>query len=224
MKGTFKLHYLAILAVFIIFGNSYSQEAKFSYTCPADGSSGLNPEQNIILKYTGGMDSHVFVKSMIRLHGTLSGNIDYTYIFCNNDNTLLLKPCDDFIMGEKVEVQYTGGLFSNDGKELSPFTFHFSIINHDRDELHQKIAKLTSRPEPGQSGKTGDLPVGRYQNNNLPEDYPPPTIYNYEQPDNRFFFYNTACRNVTQPWESYITIVDAYGTPVYYNKSHFYHP
>ncbi len=213
---------LILFSALMSSGVAKSQEVSFTYLCPHAGSENLNPEQNIILKYSEGIDKESVNTEMIHITGSKSGPVKYTHILSDDHTTLLLKPLHPLKQGEHIQVIYSGGIHTKNGQAIESFEFGFSIIDYDRDLIFaQSLEKNTdqeelSLPNPGQENYTFSR-----KDNNLPPDFPAPVVFNYGEHDDEYIFLNTTSRNSSLPWAPYLTIIDSYGTPVYYDKGEF---
>jgi hypothetical protein len=221
---TLKVLYSIFIPIFLFLllsGNSFSQDVEFSFVCPVAGSKNLQPEQNIILKYANGYDIGTISSGKIIIRGSLSGLISANLIISNDHKTIILKPLIPFQRGEMVTVIIPKGIMTSDGKSLCPYTFNFTILDYDRDEIYKQIDELNINRETDDQYQ--DNPkyreAGHIRDNNLPPDYPAPAIYSYGDHDNEYIFINMFCRNITLPWGNYLTILDSYGTPIYYDKN-----
>ncbi len=213
---------LILISVLTLSILSFAQNAAFSYVYPLDESSNLNPEQNIILKCLDGINSESISSGSISITGSKSGSHSYSFSISEDARTVIFMPITPFMRGEKVEVRYMGDMTSSPGDQFMALDFQFRIIDHDRDEVLNLLERL-QEPEDEQAyqPESEKLFDDSFMDNNLPDDYPPMTVFNYGEHDDEYFFLNTVCRNASLPWEKYITIIDSYGTPVYYNKSEF---
>ena len=207
-------------AILLIAHFTFSQGVSFSYIYPVAGAKNFNPEQNIILKYPAGMDPGSVSAEKILIYGSESGPAECTYIISKDQSTVIFKPLNPFYPGERVHVSYPGGIATSQGDILKGFEFDFYIIGHDRDVINARLRDLDC----GYEDQVQQMPQHRahlvpQKDNNLPPDYPPPTVYAYAEHDDSYFFMNLMCRNASLPWKKYITIIDSYGTPIFYDKS-----
>ncbi len=220
MKAIIIVRLLFCISALTISILSYSQDAYFSYTYPLAGSDNLNPEQNIILKYPWGVDPGSVSLDDIIESGSKSGLMTCKYLISNDQKTIIFKPTLPYKPGEKVKVKYSGGMTTATGLKLHNFEFDFNIIDHDREKLYGRRcdASLLDQKQFA-PGAADQLKIVSQKDNNLPPDYPAPTVYSYGDHDHEYIFINVRCRNSSQPWKRYLTILDAYGTPIYYDKS-----
>ncbi len=198
-----------------------AQTLDYSYICPVPGSANLNPEQNIILKCEEGFDRSAIGKDHFYISSTSGQPVDFTILFSDDARTMILRPLTPFIKGERVSVKIREGIRGVNGAELDPLDFSFSIIRHDRDSLWMRLEELERTRLEEDLGLVASPWVYEAPalDNNLPPDYPAPSVYSYGEHDDEYLFINMGCWNAGLPWKNYITILDSYGTPIYYDKS-----
>ncbi len=198
-----------------------AQSIDYSYICPVPGSGNLNPGQNIILKCEDGFDPATISKGHFGISGSLGGPVDFIILFSEDARTVILKPESPYQKGEKVSVYTVEGIRSLSGMQLPPLGFSFSVVSHDRDSLRTRLEEL-QRVKQEDDADMVESPWA-YEapalDNNLPPDYPAASVYSYGEHDDEYLFINMGCWNAGLPWKNYITILDSYGTPIYYDKS-----
>jgi hypothetical protein len=206
--------------IFLLGSQSLWGQVSFSYIYPLDGTDKHYPEQNIILRSNLNIDPASLTTASFSLEASKSGDHVFEPLLSNDRRTLLLKPARPFSQGETVTFKYLGGVETEQGLPLNEATIHFRIIEHEPDEVWSRLEQFER-----EKSETDTLLMDAYpfplNDNNLPDDYPPVNIVNQVDHDNEYFFLNMNSRFNNLPWKKYISIVDSYGIPVYYNKSEF---
>jgi len=219
-------HLLARLAlVFIFFSNfSYPQNSnleQYQYIFPIPGSVQLHPEDNIIIRQGEIIDeSSLDVFNQIKVIGSQSTNHSGKLILSSDLKTLIFDPAISFTPGEKVTVEYNGGIKTLDGNELIPFEFSFRIsetlINYDSQFPSEGINDIGifGNHKANNIVLNSKKPVKK---SNLPEDFPQVTVTISNNPAPGYIFLNPKEKNVFAV--GYLMILDNSGVPIYYLRT-----
>lgn len=181
-----------------------SESTPFTYVYPKPGSSYHQPETTIILKAPDGQ-LRALSGQEIKVTGDRSGRHDGSVI--KSGNTLIFKPRQKFMPGEKVTVELD---------KPAPFTFRFFIC----DEI------VTSTPDVS-AGKMRDESVAGAQENvepvrlingvAVPSDFPNiNTVISGETAPGRLFIASTFFDSDSR--SNYVFILENDGTPYFYRK------
>ncbi len=214
---------LLLLFIILVAGfKGVNQEAEILYQSPVADAHYINPEQTIILKLATGFDPEYIENKPFRLEGSESGTVDFSTLLSDDFKTLIITPQNVFQWGEVVWVKILTGLFTRDGLPVKPLNFRFFIKPSETLSLlkmfrQQELATNLPKKSMHQKDiKPFDFPV---KENNLPDDYPAPSV-NFganHTLDNEYIFMNMVSRT-HQVYNDYLTILDDYGTPIYYQK------
>ena len=215
----FKLSLSFILLSLIFPGICLSQGTNFSYIHPVPGSINLNPGQNIILKYSEGFNPESIGPDHLEVRGSESGLIPVHVLLSPDHRTAIFKPVRDYKLGEVINIHVKEGIISSSGKSLHSVDFSFRVINYDRNEIYSRLQEMQTDDEAISVKERQGMKEPLIIENNLPLDYPAPTVNSYGDHDNEYLFLNLFSRNMLSQWENYITIIDSYGTPVFYERS-----
>jgi hypothetical protein len=213
-----RILYFLILSNILLIFNLQGQTIDFNYLSPFPGSYYLNPEQSIILKTGYPFDPVSVEKAEIMIEGSLSGMHDYTCVFSDDLTTLVLIPVTPFDYGEMVSVQVPHGMKIIDGSSIAATDFAFKIRTEDN--LAYQI-QFNRRRFEMQESTGGNLPGVQAKSllatmNSIPSDYPSPQMVNYEETDDRYFFFTLTPRAANQQYKHFLSINDIYGIPLYF--------
>jgi len=199
----------------------FSQANSGLWVSPEPGSEYINPEQTILVRtqmrfITAGVDPGCF-----QITGSKSGAVDFQIITKPTENSCILKPLYPFSLGEEVRVSIQKPLLFKDGSHSGTFDFTFRIKDREASiPVYEYDYPLSGESKEDPVNKASDpFWQSGSRNNNLPPDYPAPTVNIYSNNlDNDEIFINLS--NRLNPFLGrYITIWDKYGTPVYYKKT-----
>jgi len=219
ISNLFKTAYLCMLISFLSINTASSQNTQYSYICPEPGSKNINTEQNIIIGYSKSLDPMTISPENIDVRGSVSGLIQVEVLVDDDHKRIIYKPLEQFKPGEIIEVKIKDGICSVDGENLLSIVFHFTVIDYDKGDIYKRWEELSADNDDELISLGANLPIRPPTDNNLPPDYPAPTVYSYGEHDHDYVFINMNCRNSSLPWGKYITILDSYGTPIYFHKS-----
>ncbi len=199
-----------------------AQNHEFQSIAPLPGSELVNPEQTILLRSEIPYIETTVTKNDFEIIGSKSGFVDFDIFFSDDALSVILKPLYLFTYAETVMVSIPGGMLFADGSQSDGFSFKFDIRNekapiphnHWNCESNPYKNTTTKKHQQRYERDRGDL-----NDNNLPPDYPVPTVNIYSPDlDDDEIFINLSNR-LNPLLGKYITIWDKYGTPVFYRKT-----
>ena len=195
------------------------QYGEIAYICPVPGSSNLNPEQNIIIRLNERLKPSSLRSGLLQIKGSVSGPFKADLLLADDDRTIIFTPTQAFALGETVHIMLREGINTVSGKEISSFEFEFSIIHHDRNAIRKRLEELSPQTIEDNYQPSGVYDRSTILDISLPPDFPAPTVYSYGPEDEQYIFVNLNCRNPYTPWNLFISILDSYGTPVFFEES-----
>ena len=221
-KKSIIIFYIASVLLLFIVSIGFSQKANFNYICPLPGSKYINPEQTIILKT--GTEFNLSCKKYhnASITGSKSGNIDYEVFISNDNKTMVLLPKKPFSINETITVNIGDGLMTRSNIPISPKTLEFNTVTTNTKKLRKSFMEnmedkefqaMITHPElKPESILTRD--------NNLPLDYPITytDIYS-ENIGEEYYFLTFNTRAGVGNHNLYYTIVDKFGTPIFFRKT-----
>ena len=124
-----KFTFLFFVLTTFISANGLNVE-EYQFISPKPGSTDNTRESTIIIREGANIDlSSIGKPGLIKVTGSLSGNIDGEVILSRDGKTLIFKPYSKFQPNEDVKVQMGHGLQSIDGKVLPSLAFSFKITH-----------------------------------------------------------------------------------------------
>jgi len=199
--------------------NLYAQKSEFSYVCPMPGSANLNPEQNIILACSDGFDLATVNSEKFNISGSISGPVMVDFIFPDGEDKIIIKPLNPFSLGETVAVEILDGIMTKRSRDIKAYKFFFTVIDHDRKKVRSQLNNYLYENEAAAMRPFPNTYGGKdFTENSLPPDYPAPTVNNFGDHDHEYVFINMNKRDPNLPWSPYLTILDSYGVPIYYQR------
>lgn len=205
MKRT-SLLILAFSIYFIGSAQQYNSTVKYPkeiiYLSPLPGSENHNPQTDLVVRFK---TSHAIPghNGVIRLEGTKSGRIDGEITEHAKSGTLIFKPEKDFALSETIQVSIQVV------PEGDNFTYSFGIKNEMinplvPDDFANHPVNLRSKVE-----KSNDY--------GLPSDFPDlEVIWSDDPPDGKYFL---GIGTTGTGKETYLTILDTLGFPVFFRKN-----
>jgi hypothetical protein len=206
---------IALLTFIFISSLSYGQKS-FTYVYPNPGSEDNPAGQIILLRSAVDIDPASIENAVFEINGNISGEMNHRVTLANDMHAVNLKPSHSFAPGEIVTVEYKGGLRFENGGEAGPLSFEFGIAGRKYDAPPKRpmvsVAKSPAddyRREESKSEKAMEIP----------ESYPEWEVLERDDPHDGYIFtsvFNSAFLNRYPYLEPYCTILDNYGTPVFY--------
>lgn len=201
-----KLLFTAVLSM--LFNYCFAQ---FNYIHPLPGSAMHHPEATIILKHGNLIESaSVLDKSLVEIHGSLSGAHSWTSRLSDDNKTVVIKPFPAFAYGEKVFVTVQSRLRTKAGAVVEGTSFTFSIMNEisaeQREQARLGLMKMES--------EHAQLPQLKEEEDIYPLDSMPSyTININNNPAPGQLFFTSHKENTTSNWFS--TIINNDGSIVW---------
>ena len=218
--NSLKIIVLPFVLLFCFQGTAQNKSIK--YQTPRPEAFYINPEQTIALHAENEFDLNCIQDKPFRITGRKSGEIDYTVCLSDDSKRILLTPMKRFFLGDTITVEVKNGLFLSNLEQIEPFTFRFFIKPDETTSLLKNYLQLTDNnfavAEPSNIAVKSTFHFPEKENN-LPDDYPTPTV-NFGTThsfDNEYIFMNMVLRS-HETYSNYLTILDDYGTPVYYKQ------
>jgi arylsulfotransferase ASST/type IX secretion system substrate protein len=216
---SFFIALIGIIAIFMSSFKGYSQ-LNWNYISPVSNSKLINPENNVAFRNGCIIDSESLNDNLISVIGSSSGVIDGQLKLSTDNRTLLFIPFKPYSQGESIEVILLDGIKDNNGNNISKATTCFTIgsshdINFNEDFKYNHQSSNTVN----RNVKSGIYNVNKlisYGTSSLPENYPVPEILEYGNPSPKLAFYGVEPKN--NKYGFYATIIDNYGTPVFYRE------
>jgi hypothetical protein len=211
--------------IFIFFSNfsnpQNSNLEKYQYIFPIPGSVQLHPNDNIIIRQAEILDeSSLNGFNQFEVIGSQSFKHNGKFILSTDMRTLIFDPAFSFSPGEKVTVNYNGGIKTLEGNELMPIEFSFRVseklVDYDSQfplEGINEIGKIGNHKINNEVLKSKKPVI----TGNLPEYFPQVTITVSDNPAPGYIFLNPKVENVFA--EGYLMILDNSGVPIYYLKT-----
>jgi hypothetical protein len=192
----------------------------YQYISPLPGSTLNLPETSIIIREGNKInESSIYGKNRIDVIGSKSGRHRVELKLSSDLRTLIFNPVHKFELGEEVSVFFEGKVLNENGKELLPIDFKFSISN-------KLLNKVNIRSFKGDSElndfKTEGESYTRHNDiftkpDTLPGDFPNVTVSISNDPAPGYIF--LAPYNYPFYRNSFLLIIDNNGTPIFYQKS-----
>lgn len=210
-----------IVGFLCVFTEGYSQGTLPYYQSPQPAARFINPEQNILFKLDIPLDVSTVTENSFLLYGSKSNQIDFQIFIRDDGKTVCIQPQTSFQWGEKIQVSMQSGLKTVQGDVLLIKPFGFYIKDRETLSLLRDYKQMEEAKQSQIKNTTGQF-SGIYPTpkvNNLPADYPAPTAQfgpNHTS-DDAYIFMNMVCRS-HDVYSNYLTIIDDYGVPVYYQK------
>jgi len=211
------------LLLSVIFANLFMAQGNkksYQYISPLPGSTMNLPETSIIIREANKInESSIYGENRIDVIGSKSGTHRGELKLSSDLRTLIFTPFNKFELGEEVSVIFEGKVLNEDGKELLPIDFKFSISHQFLNKVD--IKSFRSKLEL-KSFETEGKSYTQYKNiftqpDTLPADFPNVTVSISNDPAPGYIF--LAPYNYPFYYNSYLLIIDNSGTPIFYDKS-----
>lgn len=210
-----------IIGFLFTFAEGFSQGAQLYYQSPQPEARYINPEQNILFKVDTPLDVSSVTESSFLLQGSKSDQIDFLISTRDDFKTICIQTKTPFQWGEKIHVSVQSGLKTVHGDEMIIKAFSFYIKDRETVSLLKNYNQKEAQIQPGLKMTTNQF-SGIHtppKVNHLPDDYPAPTTQfgTNHLPEDTYIFMNMICRS-HDVYSNYLTIIDDFGVPVYYQK------
>jgi len=228
VKKILKRSLIVTFLLILSFGNIFGQKAEkveLNYISPVPGSKYIMPGINIAFRHGEPFDAESTKNVCIEVKNSRGAEYKGKLILSDDDRTLIFLPQQPFGLGEEILIDLKEGLVTQSGKEILPVTFNFYITNQIIPIDNKYIEKIIRQKTP-----EAQLPYNRtvkssikQKDNNLPEGFAPVEVLENNNPPDGYYFYTPYDEWGYYPdTEPFLTIVDKYGTPVYYKKLESY--
>jgi hypothetical protein len=185
------------------------------YVFPLPGSSRLNPETSLIVRYPGTANAARVDASAFNVTGELSGVHTGSVVLSDDQATVVFTPGQPFTAGERVDVKVSPDWAS--ASEAYSFSFEIEAQPHFQQvltatEMHIFGAELTTPAVNPVDPKA----VLTQTYLTLPPDFP---VYTVNQPavePQGYYFLAPILYNAPGSLRNYLLIVDNTGQPVFY--------
>ncbi|MFA7288112.1 MAG: aryl-sulfate sulfotransferase [Melioribacteraceae bacterium] len=212
-----------IIFLFIV---SSVEAQSYQYIFPKPNTDYHRKGSNIILRFgekINNIDKITAAENFIIL-GSKSGPHKVDVIISSDEYTLIADPVADFVEGEKVSVNFLGGVQTDNGTPLPSVELSFTIAENEIPKerfLHYEFNRRDSINGISDNSVELKLKKSNFGNANkiqsingiaVPSDYPEVKIEINKNPAPGFIYMNN--------WGGtpYIMILDHDGTPVFYRK------
>lgn len=194
---------------------------KFQYHSPRPGAQYATPFHSISLRHGDALDPSTISQTTVTVEGSESGWHTGDIYLTGHDKTLVFKPHTPFEYNEKVFVTVNEGIRTIDGVMLSGEEYSFSTMKEDNTYLKERFQHFLfdeyqlMEKECNYSSNhfvSGDM-KGNYE---FPEDFPLYDVSIFKNPSPGYTYITPVDLFEIDPVNHYISILDNYGTPVYY--------
>ncbi len=119
---------LLLSVIFVCNLHSNGLKNYFINAEPVPGAELVNKETTIIINPNQFINKESLNNpDAITINGSLSGNMQYHLIICENNRTYILKPVSSFMPGETVTVNFNKSIRTVNGRSILPFSYTFKI-------------------------------------------------------------------------------------------------
>ncbi len=197
------------------------QMEEFKYISPQPGSKFVNPQNTIVFRHGDKLDLSSIKSMMVKVTGSLSGEISGTIKLSKDGRSLIFKQNVPYQFKETITVELLQGIKTQSGVGLNGISFSFKIMDQDNSGLLKDFYKNEQKLEniPATIATKHNAPVVRDEKATgvYPDNYPIATITEFDNPTPGYIFCGPRPQPNT-PYSPYITILDNYGTPVFYRE------
>ncbi len=191
---------------------------EYQFISPLPDSKLIMPESNIIIRQGDTIDATTMKEASIEVVGSISG-LHSGEIFLSDDmRTLIFIPMIHFTRGEKVSINLYSGIYTTNGKMLSPISFEFYISETiSKSECEKALDDVLDFPYTNTNTNYDNyFSKSNYSiNNGLPEDFPTITVSVNNNPTDGYLFFAPFMQN---PLLGYLVIMDNNAIPIYYKR------
>jgi len=232
MKIYKKLKRLTPLLILLFSNLFYAQQSaisEFEYLSPLPNSEMNNPKTNLIIRYGVPFNTDdVLNKNVIEVIGSKSGLHSGEIILAENNNTLLFEPYIPFQKGEIVNVKIISNVRTNNDEIIPELNFNFRITdyvitnivrNQLQKDIFNKYHHLKNRITKNELSSEFNRHIYSVMDDSLPVDFPDIEVDSLNNPSPGYIFLIPF--NYFNPGKNYLTILDNYGTPVFYRQLHW---
>ncbi len=205
---------IAIFTFVLLCKIGFSQTAElqgFINIYPKNHSKYVNTTSPLIFHARSSFNHPALKNLTFSITGSKSGFIATTRKIAKDSKTMLVKPDNEFVPGETIQVKVYGQKPAN--KPLLSYTFTVTPNSHPLPVNNNLLNQL--------SEKTNYHPKKTYKNlqsiknfPDLPDDFPQYYVSNDSNPQQGNYFVNALSRDTAKP--EYNLIIDTTGFPVFY--------
>ncbi len=227
MRSYFWRHLVTILAVLVTLSPDMIHPVLAGspilpdYVFPIPGSTRLNPETSIIVRFPGVVNSQGSFASSFNVTGQFSGSHSGRAVLSDDLSTVVFSPDHGFTPGEAVFISITPDwLTSLYSAKPAPYSFSFQVNPHPTQKINSNLQELnlavqtTKITSPIQ---VQSLMPSLQKDLTLPSDFPAYTINTPATPDNQGYYF-LAPFQIGIPGPNYMMILDNIGEPVFYQS------
>jgi hypothetical protein len=222
MKNQHQLKKSMLVMIMFMIVSSVFAQAQWQYISPVPGSKFINPEQAIALRHGEILDLATVKADLFSITASRSGEISGNVKLSLDGRTLIFEPEKPFGLNENVSVHVAAGIKTSSGLELPELSFSFQVKPFDNSEmlneyyLMEENKELRDYDKNSDAGNRSKKPA--FKNDNiLPERFPPAHVTEFDNPTAGNIFCTPRPMGAA-PYDPYSTILDNYGTPVYYRE------
>jgi hypothetical protein len=221
------LIFLVIQSIFVrnLFSQS-DQFEQFEYISPQPGSRFVLPNNNITIRYGELIDQSTLIKDNIfKVYGSSSGSHSGEIVLSDDNLTLIFLPEYPFSLGESVSVELHEELKTLSGKNIPQIKFSFTITSMDENlrlkylnkHYYQEYSAKNAQNIYSDDLISNDL-FEKVTNDSLPDEFPNVSVSVLNNPSTDYLF--VSFYRLAGPYygPSFVSIIDNFGTPIYYQK------
>ncbi|MEJ2636436.1 MAG: aryl-sulfate sulfotransferase [Calditrichia bacterium] len=228
MKNFYKLIIMLIINLFFTqFAFSAKTSVPYQYLSPVPGSENNMRECTIIIRPGEYIDpGSLSSPDLIQVTGTKSGQISGKLILSTDGKTVIFDPNQKFNPNEVINVKIGNLLIASGGNQTPAYEFSFKITATN-EKTH--LRSLENYYEDNLQGDiSADLKTNEFSpqniseniiNDSLPEDFPSVTVNAFEHPSQGYLFVGFYRFQAPNFGPSFVSIIDNYGTPIFYKKA-----
>ena len=151
-----KLKIFLFFAIFLYTINALGQIINLS---PKPSSILHNPETDIIITSKHPIKSQN-IYNKIKINGSISKVIDFTYSYSNDNKTLILDPIDDFELRETVSIHISPlELSNNKTTDLIDYSFRIKEFNTTKNEIEINNKSISTKGFPSVTVNVNNNPA-----------------------------------------------------------------
>jgi len=187
---------------------------KYQFISPISNSSLNQPGTTIIIREGNLIDEATLVNTKVMVSGSKSGVHSCELKLSADKRTLILQPYEKFNLGEKVYINFEGGVKTINGEFLTPFQFDFNIcerrVNYENEILYLRNLTLNeiSNLNTNESKKAKESFLG----------YPPISVVTSNNPSDGYIFVSPYDLSLT---EGHLIILDNSAVPIFFQQTQF---
>lgn len=214
---------IQLIFLTLIILNVKVNSKEINYLFPMSNSEYHLPNTDIIIKFDEQIDLLSINKNQIELSGNKSGIHNFEMILSTDKQTLILKPYNDFSLGEKVNIKLGNNIFKND--KFIELNTTFEILNKytqntttNQIKNNDYITEI-NEVELKNSGKDFFIDYNQAKlSGELPADFPPIEVKINTNPKDGYMLVAPRVAN-NSGYGNYLIILDKNGLPIKYRPT-----